>query len=142
MRSVGWSRRGTSFQLNGRMTVVSTATGRAWSFADKRGYEAYRAGISENGRFVVVYYQWDAFLKLRPLCTIIPPLARLLPERTRPEVQLYERPGRFVANVSETLGDLVAADHNWYPSPDGRSVVGFAMDRKGVTHGVLLLKGR
>ncbi|MHB0939867.1 MAG: hypothetical protein ACYC6A_26015, partial [Armatimonadota bacterium] len=142
MRSVGWSRRGTSFQLNGRMTVVSTATGRAWSFAERKGYEAYRAGISENGRFVAVYYQRDAFLKLRPLCNIIPPLARLLPERTRPEVLLYERPGKYVANISEMLGDLVAVDSNWYPSPDGRSVVGFAMDRKGVTRGVLLRRGR
>jgi len=142
---IGQSLGAAVFNANkGQVLVITPVSGDMWSFQLKKGYTIQQnaTGVSENGRFATMTFERDAFLKLRRLYALIPPLARMLPERTRREVLLYVRPGRQVANVSDSLGKQTTADAPWYPSPDGRALVGFAVDRDKHHHCVLLRKGR
>jgi hypothetical protein len=144
VRVIGLSGGGGAFDAQGRVVVVSTDTGLSWSIPLKKGYALSKvsAGVSENGRFAAVTYNRDAFLKLRQLYAVFPPLARMLPQRTRQEVLLHAQPGRQIANLSDLLGAQAVSDSPWYPSPDGRAVVGFTIEGDNRYRGMLLRKGR
>jgi len=142
---LGQSRGAAVFNADkGRVLVISLVSGDMWSFRLKKGYTIQQeaTGVSENGRFVAMTFQRDALLKLRRLYSLFPPLARLLPKRTRREVLLYSRPGRQIVNLTDVLGKQETAGASWYPSPDGRAVVGVTVDRDNHYRCVLLRKRR
>ena len=115
------------FAGQGRAVVISPVTGARWAFPVEAGAAIMDGlpGIADNGRFAAVVVERDAYRQLRRLYAAFPPLAQRLPQRRRQDVLLYARPGRLVADLSESLDREVVTDAPWYPSPDGRALLGF-----------------
>jgi hypothetical protein len=132
------------FTVQRHAMVISPVTGANWSFPLENGSAIAdgSSGVSENGRFVAVTCRRDAFRKLRRLYNVIPRLGRLLPRRQRLDVLLYARPGRLVANLSDSLDTQIAVDSPWHPSPDGHTLVGFIHDGSRGRRCVLVRKAR
>ncbi|MHB9110366.1 MAG: hypothetical protein ACYDCO_25210 [Armatimonadota bacterium] len=125
-----------------RAVVISPVTGARWSFPLENGVTIKEGlpGIAENGRFAAVVIERDAYRQLRRLYAAFPPLAQRLPRRQRQDVLLYARPGRLVTNLSEALDQEVVTASPWYPSPDGRALLGFI--RENNTRRCVLIRRR
>lgn len=119
--------------------VISPVNGAHWTFPIEDGAAIQKGlpGIAENGHFVAVIVERDAYRKLRRLYAAFPPLAQRLPRRNRRDVLLYARPGRLVANLSTVLNREIVTDAPWHPSPDGRALFGFIREN-GARHCVLI----
>jgi len=132
-------RRYALFARQKRAVVISPVTGARWTFPIEHGaaIKDDLPGIAENGRFATVVVERDAYRMLRRLYAAFPSLAQRLPQRRRQDVLLYARPGRLVANLSASLDREVVTDTPWYPSPDGRALLGFIRE-KDTRHCVLV----